>query len=164
MNDEPDKTKVPEEHPDRPHHHGPGGPHHHAPHGGIHEHREELLDGHAHEEINKVREQLAEAVEKKELHVHRTHSWLHKLNHASSRLLRMHEDELDNALPESAWANEALEAIFDADKQIVGIAKAISATGHTVKGDEFDKAGISEKAAGLNAALDKALAVIPDKE
>lgn len=166
MNDEPrdDGRKPggpPEEHHHGLHHgHGPR----HAPHGGIHEHRAELLERHASEDISDVRTELAEAIEKKELHVHRAHAWLHKLNHASAKILRMHEEALDNLLPQSADIHDALEAIFDADRQIVGVAKAISDSGREVKGDNFDKADILGKLKSINASLDKAVRLLPEEK
>lgn len=118
----------------------------------------------AKEELTTVKDEIQKIVEKKDIHVHNTHEWLHKLHRASKKLLRDHETELDNAEQSSAWVNDALDAVYDADKQAVALAKAIvAASGHRVAKDaDFDK--VQSAAQALEASVDKALAQIPATE
>lgn len=128
------------------------------------------MEGHdtrrAHEEIAKVKEELDEVIQKKEIHVHATHAWLHRLAHAAFKILRTHEDELDQAKPEASWVPDALNSIFDADKQSVALGKAIvSASGtHTAKDADFGKQEVQDAIKGLQLDIDKAVQIIPDGE
>ena len=139
-------------------------------HGGHHGRLMDDIEKHdtkrAHEEIAKVKEELDEALKKKEIHVHATHAWLHRLAHAAFKILRTHEDELDQAKPEASWVPDALDAIFDADKHSVALGKAIvSASGsHTAKEADFDKAEVQDALKGMQLDIDKAVQIIPDGE
>lgn len=150
----------------RPDHHE--HPHHHHPHDheGFDARREAHDKARAHEEAQKVKEELAKVVQDKDLHVHKTHEWIHRLGHASSRILRENEISLDAGGGDTAWVNDALDAIFDAQKGIVAMAKATldTADKHHAKGDEFDKAGIADKAKAVEAALDKIISLIPENQ
>lgn len=121
---------------------------------------------HAHRELTTVKDEIAKVVEKKDVHVHKTHEWLHKLGRATRVLLRDHEEQLDNAEESAAWVNDALDNIYDANKQIIALSKAIvAASGHRIAKDaDFDKAGVADKAKAIEASIDKALALIPDDE
>lgn len=125
--------------------------------------REEV---HAHKELEDVAKELDDVTKKKELHVHTTHHWVYKLNHAAMKLLHAHEDELDEAKPEAEWIPEALDAIFDADKQAVALHKAVvTASGkHTAKDADFDKANIPDLLKALQADIDKASKAVPAEE
>lgn len=129
-------------------------------------HRERRHEIDARDEVSRVKQELAEVCEKKDIHVHKTHEWLHKLGRASKALLRDHEEQLDNAEGSAAWVNDALEAVYDANKQVIAISKAIvAASGHRVAKDaDFEKAGIVDTAKALSADLDKALSLIPDEK
>lgn len=120
----------------------------------------------AHEEIGKVKDELYDILKKKEIHVHATHAWLHRLAHAAFKILRTHEDELDQAKPEASWVPDALNSIFDADKQSVALGKAIvSASGtHTAKDADFGKQEVQDAIKGLQLDIDKAVQIIPDGE
>ncbi|MBD5558973.1 MAG: hypothetical protein HDQ87_01235 [Clostridia bacterium] len=148
-------------------HHG-----HHGHHGGPGRHGRFVHDAEkftvksAHEEIAKVKDELDDILEKKEIHVHATHVWLHRLTHAAFKLLRTHEDELDEAKPEASWVPDALNSVFDAEKQSVALGKAIvSASGtHTAKEADFNKAEVQDALKGLQLDIDKAVQQIPDGE
>lgn len=120
----------------------------------------------AHEEIGRVKDELDDVLKKKEIHVHMTHTWLHHLTHAAFKILHTHEAELDDAKPEAAWIPDALDDIFDADKQSVALGRAIvSASGsHTAKDADFDKPEIQNAIKALQLDIDKAVQIIPDGE
>lgn len=82
------------------------------------------------------------------------------------KLLHAHETELDEAKPEASWIPDALDAIFDADKQAVALHKAVvTASGkHVAKDADFDKAGIPDLMKALQADVEKALTAVPDAE
>lgn len=121
---------------------------------------------HADDELKRVKEEVGKILEKKDIHVHNAHEWMHKLGRASKVLLRDHETELDNAEQSSAWVNDALDAITDANKQTIALAKAIvAASGHRVAKDaDFDKENIPTILNGITTAVDKALSEIPAEE
>lgn len=129
-------------------------------------HREAHEATRARDEVDRVKTEIDDVVKKQDIHVHNTHEWLHKLGRATKVLLRDHEEELDNAEKSAAWVNDALSELYDANKQITAISKAIvEASGHrTAKGDDFTKAAIADKAKALTATLDKALSLIPEDE
>lgn len=135
-------------------------------HGRFLDHMEEHDTKRAHEEIGRVKDELYDILKKKEIHVHATHAWLHRLAHAAFKILRTHEDELDQAKPEANWVPDALDAIFDADKQSVALGKAIvSASGsHTAKEADFEKPEVQNALKALQLDIDKAVQLIPDGE
>lgn len=128
--------------------------------------REDRDDRRAHDEVEKIQKDLADIVSKKDIHVHKTHEFLHKLHHAAMKILHTHEDELDAAQGEAAWIPDALDAIFDADKQSVALSKAITAASgsHTAKDADFDKDGVQTAIKALQADVDKAAKLIPSDE
>lgn len=136
---------------------------HHGSHLGRREGHDERR---AHDEVARVQKDLEDIVSKKEIHVHKTHEFLHKLHHAAMKLLRTHEDELDAAQSEASWVQDALDAIFDADKQSVALGKAITAASgsHTAKDADFEKDGVQTAIKALQADVDKAAKLIPDSE
>lgn len=137
--------------------------HHHGDHLG---HRIDRDEARAHDELEKISKEVSDVTEKKELHVHTTHRWVFRLHHAAMKLLRTHEDELDEAKPEAAWIPDALDAIFDADKQAVALHKAVvDASGkHTAKDADFDKANIPDLLKAFQADIDKAAKAVPAEE
>ena len=135
-------------------------------HGGHFGHREGHDEKRAHDEVARVQKDLEDIVSKKDIHVHKTHEFLHRLHHAAMKILHTHEDELDAAQGEASWIPDALDAIFDADKQSVALSKAITAASgsHTAKDADFEKDGVQTAIKALQADIDKAAKLIPSEE
>ena len=143
--------------------------HEHHEHGEFMEHmrmRRKMREAKsAREELQTVEKEIDDILQKKDIHVHNTHEWLHKLHRATKKLLRDHETELDNAEQSSAWVNDALDSIYDADKQCVALAKAIvAASGHRVAKDADFKPDVESACNAIKTSVEKSLAQFPETE
>lgn len=127
-------------------------------------HKLQRREDRAKKTLNKVVGEIDRIVDKKDVHSYDIAHWLRQLNHASNKLIDVHEEAIDNNFTDTDYIHQKMPDLFGVSTNLVDIGKQLisaAAGKHTLKAGAFDNAGIADKLGGIKDMIQKIISGIP---